>query len=63
MDSAIQNDEEKLTDVRQLWAAPVGEWSEEKDKSSVFIPGQDQYSSCLHVTPGELNCKIKYLTS
>lgn len=28
MDGAIQNDEEKLTDVRQLWAAPVGEWSE-----------------------------------
>lgn len=63
MDGAIQNDEEKLTDVRQLWAAPVGEWSEGKDKSSASIPGQDQYSSCLHVMPGELDCKIRHLTS
>lgn len=38
MDGAIQNDEEKLTDVMQLWAAPVGEWSEGKNKSSVLHP-------------------------
>lgn len=63
MDSVIQNNEEKLTDVMQLWAAPVGEGSEGKDKSSVSIPGQDQYSSCLHMTPGELDYKIKHLTS
>lgn len=63
MDSAIQNNEEKLTNAMQLWAAPVGEWSEEKDKSSISIPGQDQYSSCLHVMPGELDYKIKHLTS
>lgn len=63
MDRAIQNNEEKLTDAMQLWAAPVGEWSEEKDKSSISIPGQDQYSSCLHVMPGELDYKIKHLTS
>lgn len=63
MDSVIQNNEEKLPDVMQLWAAPVGEWSEGKDKCSVCIPGQDQHSSCLHVMPGELDCKIKHLTS
>lgn len=30
MDSVIQNNEEKLPDVMQLWAAPVGEWMKER---------------------------------
>lgn len=35
VDDVIQNDEEELTDVMQLWAAPIGEV---KDKLSISTP-------------------------
>lgn len=39
MNDGIQNDEEELTDVMQLRAAPVGACSEGKEKASISILG------------------------
>lgn len=54
MNDGIQNDEEELTDVMQLRAAPVGACSEGKEKASISILGQEQYGSHSDMKPEQL---------